>query len=63
MRNSGTAILLIVIRWQPMIFRADKGLEECPGLARKLAQEVELLPRQRYFGARERLAAPPGKRG
>src|SRR5665647_2535098 len=39
MRNRCAAILLIVIRRQPMIFRADKGLEECPGLARKLAQK------------------------
>src|SRR5665647_3482146 len=42
MRNRCAAILLIVIRRQPMIFRADKGLEECPGLARKLAQTVFL---------------------
>ena len=33
-------MLLKVVRRQPMIFRADEGLEERPGLARQLAQEL-----------------------
>ena len=63
MRNRGTAILLIVIRRQPMIFRADKGLEERPSFARKLAQKGGLLNRQPRFAARARLVDPPDNRG
>ena len=62
-RHHGTAILLIVIRRQPMIFRADEGLEERPGLARKLAQEEGLVGRQPGFTAGERPADPPGDGG
>ena len=38
MRDDGDRMLLIVIRRQPMIVRADESLEECPGLARQSSE-------------------------
>ena len=63
MRNHGNRMLLIVIRWQPVIFRTDEGLEERPGLARNLLQKNDLVGRQPCFTAGERPADPPGDGG
>src|SRR5216684_6543636 len=63
MRNYSNPILLIVVRRQPMIFRADKGLEEAPSLSRKLLQKQSLVGRESRFAASERPADPPRDRG
>ena len=59
MRNRSNAILLIVIRWQPMIVRTYKGLEERPGLSGKLPEEDKLISPQPCPAAGERPAEPP----
>jgi len=45
MRNCGTTIFLIIVRRQPIIFRANESLEERPGFARYFAQKNGLLSR------------------
>ena len=50
MCDHGNGMLLIVIRRQPMIFRADEGLEERPGFPGKLPQKEGLIRRQPCFG-------------
>ena len=62
MRDHGDGMLLKIVRWQPVIVRADEGLEECPGLARNLLQKNDLLGRQPGFTALEWPADPPGDR-
>ena len=34
MRNDRLGIFLIIVRRQPVVFRADKSFEEAPGTAR-----------------------------
>ena len=34
MGNNGDRVFLVVVGWQPVIFRANEGLEERPSLAR-----------------------------
>ena len=63
MRDRGDRMLLIVVRRQPVVFRADEGFEERPGLARNLPEKKDLIGRQPRFAARERPADPPGDRG
>ena len=46
MCDHGNGMLLIVIRRQPMIFRADERLEECPRLSGKLPKKDGLVSRQ-----------------
>ena len=55
-------VLLEVVRRQPVVVRADEGLEERPGPARELAQEARLLGGQLRLAARQRSADPPGDR-
>ena len=62
MGDPGHGMFLGVIRWQPMIFRADKGLEERPGLSRNLVQEEGLIRRQSRGPASEWSTDPPGDR-
>ena len=50
MRDHGSGMLLIVIRRQPMIFRADEGLEERPGFPGKLPQKEGLIRCQPCLG-------------
>ena len=46
MSDRGNGMLLIVVRWQPVILRADEGFEERPGLARRSAEKRCLVSRQ-----------------
>src|SRR3990172_353375 len=59
MCEPGNEMLLIVIRRQPMIFRADEGLEKRPGLSGKLPEKKGLVSRQPCSAASERSADPP----
>jgi hypothetical protein len=43
MRDDGDRLLLVVVGRQPVILRTDEGLEECPGLAGRGAQESDLI--------------------
>src|SRR6185312_4231533 len=64
-RDDSGGMLLEIVRRQPVILRADEGLEEVPGLARGCAQEVRLLWREPRLAADKRQAHPPrdGRRG
>ena len=59
MGNLGKGMFLIVIGRKPMILRADKGLEEAPGLSGNLSQKDDLVGGEPCFTATERLADPP----
>ncbi|EXI71313.1 MAG: hypothetical protein AW07_03756 [Candidatus Accumulibacter sp. SK-11] len=63
MRDCGNAILLVVVRRQPMIFLTDEVVEERPGPARDLAQEKRLFAAQDGPSARERATDPPCQAG
>ena len=43
MRDNGGRVLLIVIRRQPIVLRADEGLEEGPGFSGKLLEKDGLV--------------------
>ena len=62
-RNHVDRMFLIIVRWQPVVVRADERLEERPGPPRELAEEDCLLDRESRLAAPERLADPPGDRG
>ena len=51
MRDHGSAILLIVIRRQPVVLRADECLKEGPGFSGKLSEKKELAGGQSCFSA------------
>jgi len=63
MPDRSNGMLLIAIRWQPMIFRADECLEECPGPPGKLPEKDGLVSGQPCSVASERPADPPGDSG
>ena len=56
-------LLLNVIRRQPIVFRADEGLEERPGFAGNRAEKESLVGGQVGFAARQRATDPPRNRG
>src|SRR5512141_340159 len=43
MGDRAYAVFLVVVRRQPMVFRADEGFEERPGFPRKLPEKEELV--------------------
>ena len=53
-------LFLKIVRRQPVIFGANKGLEKCPGLARTVTQENKLPGGQPRVAAQKRTADPPG---
>ena len=55
----GHGMFLIVIRRQPIVFRADEGLEERPGFAGNRVQKEGLVGRQTGFAASQRATDPP----
>src|SRR3990170_6391354 len=59
MCDPGNGMLLIVIRRQPMIFRACERFEERPGLSGNLTEKAGLFVRQLCYTASERPADPP----
>ncbi|KFB71345.1 MAG: hypothetical protein AW09_003508 [Candidatus Accumulibacter phosphatis] len=59
MGDRGDAIFLVVVRRQPMLFRADEGVEERPGATRQRAQEKNLRTAQDRLAALQRTADPP----
>ena len=63
MPDHGNGMLLIVIRGQPVIFRADESFEERPGFSGKLPEKEGLVSRQSCSGTSERPADPPGDSG
>jgi len=63
MRHDAGGMLLKIVRRQPVVLRADEGLEKVPGPARGGAQEGFLLRAELRLAARERQAHPPGDRG
>ena len=63
MGDRGDAVFLVVVRRQPMVFRADEGLEERPGPPRKLPEKEDLVRRKGRPAASERAADPPGDGG
>ncbi len=62
-RHHGNGMLLIVIRRQPMILRADESLEECPGFPGNLPQKEDLICCQSFSAASKRPTDPPGDSG
>ena len=63
MREPGGGVLLEVVRRQPMVFRADVGLEERPGPAREIAQEEDLFDGELGLATDDGAADPPGDDG
>ena len=63
MRNHGHGMLLHIVRRQPIVFRADEGLEERPGFAGNGAQKAGLVGRQAGSVASQRATHPPRQRG
>jgi hypothetical protein len=45
MPDHSNGMLLIVIRGQPVIFRSDESLEECPGPSGELPEKEGLVSR------------------
>ena len=62
MSDGRDGVLLKIVRRQPMIVGTDEGLEECPGPARGLSQEEQLVGREPRAAASQRPAYPPGDR-
>ena len=54
------AVVLHIVGRQPVVLRADKGLEEGPGPPRQRTQEAGLFGRQGRLAAHPRAADPPG---
>ncbi len=60
MGDCGNAILLNIVRRQPMVVRANEVVEERPGAARQRAQKERLLDGQSRLARSQRTADPPG---
>jgi hypothetical protein len=54
------AVVLHVVGRQPVVLRADEGLEEGPGAPRQRAQKAGLIRCQGRLAAHPRAADPPG---
>ncbi len=63
MSDADTAILLIVIGRQPMIFRPDQGIEVAPSLAGYFPEKIQLVCGKPSLAASDRLTDPPGDGG
>jgi len=61
MRDARDRMLLHVVGWQVVVRRADMGLEECPGAARKPAQKNGLPTGQCSRLALQRTVDPPNE--
>ena len=62
-RDIERRMFLHIVGWQPMVVRADVGLEIRPGLPGQLAQEKGLVECQLGTPPRERTTHPPSNRG
>ena len=62
-RHHRVRVLLKVVGRQPMILRADEGLEKGPGFSGRGIEEHRLRRRKPHFPAPERSADPPGNPG
>jgi len=59
-RHHRARLLLDVVRWEPVVVRADEGLEERPGPPRQDLEELLLQVGQPGLRADQRPAQPPG---
>jgi hypothetical protein len=58
-REPDGGMLLEIVRGQPMVFRADVGLEEGPGPAREVSKEERLVDGELGFATDDGTADPP----